>query len=245
MNPSYADWVALGALTGMVVLLARRAQTVDDAARMLTACAAAGALALAFGRAGYALLNLDYFREHAGELISARSPGFAAMPALLGGFAGWLATGRRIPPGDAILTATLIGVGASLGCAQAGCGYGREVYWQDGGLGWLVRADLPDAYTLTNPRLPTQALTAAWLIAGAVAVGVAARRRGLGPAPMLVAYVVVTCLGDAMIEGWRADPVPTWLGARAPIWLDIGVSTLAIGLGFATMNFARLRRFTP
>lgn len=245
MNPSYADWVALGALTGVVALLAQRARTVDDAARLLTACVTVGAFALVLGRAGHALLNLDYFREHAGELISVRSSGFAATPALFGGFIGWLVTGRRIPAGDAILTATLIGVGACLGCAQSGCGYGREVFWQDGGLGWLLRADLPDAYTLSNPRLPTQALTAAWLIASALTVWAVALRRAPGATWALPAYIVMVCLGDAVIEGWRADPMPVWLGARGPMWLNVGVSTLAIGCAFATMIFVRLRRLTP
>lgn len=186
-----------------------------------------------------------YFSERAGDLLSTRSPGYAAMPTLLGGSVGWFVMRRRIPGIDLALAATLIGVGACLGCAREGCGYGREVFWQDGGLGWLVRADLPDAYTLSNPRWPTQTVTAVWLVACACATALLARRREPHSLIPVAAFVVMVCLGDLGIELLRADPVPIWLGLRAPVWLNMGVSTLEMALGFATILFVRPRRLAP
>lgn len=63
MNPTYSDWVALGALAGLLIMLVRRAHSAEDAARLLFACVVIGALGLGFGRLGYGLLNLEVLQR--------------------------------------------------------------------------------------------------------------------------------------------------------------------------------------
>lgn len=164
------------------------------------------------------------------------APGLQAHAALLG---GWLAHAgirrmRRsdLPPLPAwglILLAGLIGVGASIGCIPNACGYGHEVFWTNGGdrtVGWALRVDWPDAYTISNPRWPTQGFAALgiMLLMGAVWV---VRRKASAALPLWLAACAVADFG---LQFLRADAMPLWLGLRAEQGLDGALLLITVGV---------------
>ena len=183
------------------------------------------------GRAGYVLLNLDYFQEHLNEIVSTASPGLWGHTVIVGALAGWLIARqmRQAPPSPIYLVfATLTGIGASAGCIPVGCAYGREVFWTDGWL-WQLRVDWPDAYLIDNPRLPTQLFMIAWLALCLIVMCVAYARhlRVAQKGWALALWVMLFAIGDFAIQFARADAMPTLGPLRAAQWADV----LFIALG--------------
>jgi prolipoprotein diacylglyceryltransferase len=186
-----------------------------------------GFVSLIFGRALYVALHWNYFQENTREIISLA--GLSEHGALVGFFIGFWVFGKRErrilnlkaikydPIADAQLLIPLVGIAASLGCIPNGCAYGREVFWTDG-LWWLLRADLPDAYGISNPRLPTQLFMAGWLLFVTSAIFFASLRgrselKVQSSQPLstfnLLLFTVLT--GDFLIQFARADET-IWLG---------------------------------
>jgi prolipoprotein diacylglyceryltransferase len=138
--------------------------------RLFSAALFIAGSAMLAGRAAYVLIHWEYFSEHRAEVI-----GFAGLSehgAIAGGMAAYLILRRAVHPPPAHLGSVcsaafaLVAIAASLGCIEAGCAYGREVFWQTDGeasLAWQMRVDWPDAYQVRNPRWPTQVLMAAWM----------------------------------------------------------------------------------
>ena len=217
---TYTLTIALGALIGGLWALwpARRSwQELSRAVNGLLLVALGG---LALGRTGYVLLNGDYFREHMDEVLSLASPGYCEQAAIIGGLAGWAISRRlrqAITAPALVVLATLIGIGASLGCVSHGCAYGREVFWTDGWL-WQLRADWPDAYTINNPRLPTQLFMLAWLVACLAITRWRGRAGGMRIAGL---WLVLFAVGDFSIEFLRIDATPILGSLRAGQWADI------------------------
>jgi prolipoprotein diacylglyceryltransferase len=228
-------------------------------ARIFSVALITAVFALAFGRAGYVLLNWDYFSEHTIEIVSLT--GLLEHGALVGGALGAACAMRLYPnalrPSHIASAAIVIGIAASIGCIPSGCAYGREVFWQDGANspGWLLRVDWPDAYGVNNPRWPTQALLAGWLFAGTAILVVVTRWQGgkvtdgasnrsvtLSPLhPSSFDYrsggsgqalVILFALGDFFIQFLRADPAITLGGLRIYQWFDLALGMLA-AFGFA------------
>ncbi len=139
---------------------------------MLNACIFASVAALVVGRIGFVLQHRDYFSQNPSDIISlTRATGYSASVALVAAcFVGWFYL-RRKPQVQfvwLVRVMAFVGVGASIGCINHGCGYGPEVWPDSLPLLWHISADLPDAYGVTNPRLPIQLMFAIWLLLGLI-----------------------------------------------------------------------------
>lgn len=234
--------------------------------------------ALAFGRAGYVALHWEYFREHPDEIFSLA--GLSEHGAIVGGAIAycvlrltsyvscnsqffprsWLAVGFVGSGIGTILNPQFIlaGIAASIGCIPNGCAYGREVFWQTDGehsLAWLLHADWPDAYSINNPRWPTQAFLALWLAAVGASWAILTRKRRetrgqgdggfpLSPCPLVtlspIALVTLSfAAGDFLIQFLRGDPAPMFAGLRIYQWLDLIL--LASAVAILTRSAGRIR----
>jgi prolipoprotein diacylglyceryltransferase len=209
--------------------------------------------ALAFGRAGYVALNWDYFREHPAEIASLT--GLSEHAAIVGAVIGyWLLVKACQPTTNNQCTLTIaflmIVLAASLGCISNGCAYGREVFWQSDGehsLAWLLHADWPDATLVNNPRWPTQALLATWMIVGGAVLLILTRRQGdratertpdrlVTMSPLHLHLVILFAAGDFLVQFLRGDAALMPGGLRVYQWFDAALAGLA-----ATLLIARRR----
>lgn len=208
--------------------------------------------ALTFGRAGYVALHWEYFRERADEMLSLA--GLSEHGAVWGGALGLLLALRAVRFAPPALVRqwlppalSLVGIAASVGCIPNGCAYGREVFWQMDGeysLAWLLRADWPDAYSISNPRWPTQALIASWLAATGVGWAAWTRLRasdGGHPSVLPAFGFAVLCFaaGDFLIQFLRGDPAPLLAGLRIYQWLDLGLLASVAAISALTITKAR------
>ncbi len=236
---TYTLCIGLALLAGMVVALWPLRASHERRSQALTGWLVIAGMTMAAGRAGYVLLHLDYFSEHVQEVISAASPGIWEHAAIVGAVVGWWIVRRVSRPVSGmalVVSAGLIGIGASLGCIPHGCAYGREVFWTEGWT-WALRADWPDAYTVNNPRLPTQVFMIIWLLSMILVIAVrkmrAMMRQGMSTrngttyasslasydgvvfeATLIIAWVVLFAVGDFAIQFVRADVQPTINGWR-------------------------------
>ena len=198
------------ALIGLGVLLPVAWQLLHSGdERVLTDVLIIGLLALVAGRIGYVAVHWAYFDDHRAQIVSLASPGYSEHLALLLAWSVGCKTlqAPRLTPHAFLAIATLVGIGASIGCIPSGCAFGREVFWQDGTyrLGWLIRADWPDAFGVNNPRWPTQAIMAMWLAFCYGSALLWQRRGRLAPGQMLVVWVLLFSIGDSVIQLLRAD----------------------------------------
>jgi prolipoprotein diacylglyceryltransferase len=210
-------------------------------AHMILSALLIALVALAFGRAGYVALNLDYFREHPNEIMSLI--GLSEHAAIVGAVIGyWLLVETRQPITNNQYNLTnafvFIVLAASLGCIPDGCAYGREVFWQTDGefsLAWRLRADWPDATLVNNPRWPTQALLAMWMITGGAVLLILTRRQGDRAAERLVTMsllhlVILFATGDFLVHFLRGDAALMLAGLRIYQWFDAALAGLAAAL---------------
>ncbi|MFN4293839.1 MAG: prolipoprotein diacylglyceryl transferase family protein [Thermoflexales bacterium] len=208
--------------------------------------------ALTFGRAGYVALHWEYFRERTDEMLSLA--GLSEHGAVWGGAIGLLLALRaaRFAPPALVRqwlppALSLVGIAASVGCIPNGCAYGREVFWQTDGehsLAWLLRADWPDAYSMSNPRWPTQAFMASWLAAAGVswAVWTGLRASGRGCRSVLPAVgfaILCFAAGDFLLQFLRGDLAQMWAGLRIYQWLDLGLLASAAAISALSITRAR------
>ncbi len=233
---TYSSWVILGSLAGGICILWPARRTIQNLSDTLTALLILAVAAVTAGRAGYVLLNVDYFRDHMNEIVTLASPGYWGHAAIAGGLVAWWSIGRlrrRIAPAPLIILASLIGIGASVGCIPSGCAYGREVFWTDGWL-WHLRADWPDMYSINNPRLPVQAGMAVWLAicaGSALAVLWAAHRRHLQSSIRGIAlWLTLFAIGDFSLQFLRADPMPSFGPLRIAQWADMALFICGVAL---------------
>lgn len=229
---SYTFWIGLCALAGIAWCFWQAGTSWRDRLAVVDALLLVGACALAAGRAGYIALNAAYFAERPAEITLAPAAGISEHAAIVGMLIGWrLSRQLKKPhPLSVAALASLIGIGASIGCISNACAYGHEVFWTDGML-WHLRVDWPDAYWRSNPRLPMQVLMAAWLI---VCVAIPAiTSRGRGTAHPLILWTLLFSAGDFVLQFGRADTTSTLLGLRMHQGLDIGLFALGLGLGVA------------
>jgi prolipoprotein diacylglyceryltransferase len=189
--------------------------------RLFSAALFIAGSAMLAGRAAYVLIHWEYFSEHRAEVI-----GFAGLSehgAIAGGMAAYLILRRAVHPPPAHLGSVcsaafvLVAIAASLGCIEAGCAYGREVFWQTDGeasLAWQMQVDWPDAYQVRNPRWPTQVLMAAWMAGCGLVLWLAKAR-----AP----EVLVPCfaIGDFGWQFLRGDSAALLGPFRIYQWLDL------------------------
>jgi hypothetical protein len=161
-----SDYALALAAAAVVGLFVARRLTGAPWLRLIDLHLGVAVAAVVVGRVGFAVVNAEWFAEHPAVLVDfAAAPGLHGLSALAGAAVVALATRRQRA---VAFTMCLVGVAASLNCIGLGCGAGREVFWTDGALLWLLRVDWPDAMGVRNPRLPTQLFAAAWLAACAV-----------------------------------------------------------------------------
>ena len=200
----YSALIGAGVLLPLAWQLLR---THDE--RVLTEVLIVGLLALAAGRVGYVAIHWSYFDEHREQIMSLASPGYSEHLALLVAWGAGRGAWSVLRPTPHVLLAivTFVGIGASIGCIPNGCAFGREVFWQNGvnSLGWLIRADWPDAFGVNNPRWPTQSLMAAWLVFCFGSALFWQRRGRLAAKQMLTVWVLLFSIGDSVIQLLRAD----------------------------------------
>ncbi len=227
---SYTFWIGLCALPGLAWCVWRTGASWRDRLRVIDALLLIGACALAAGRAGYIALNAAYFVERPAEITLAPAAGISEHAAIVGMLVGWWLSGRlkRPHPMSFVALASLVGIGASIGCISNACAYGHEVFWTDG-IMWHLRVDWPDAYWIGNPRLPAQILTAAWLIV-CIAIPAVASLRTRGTVHLLIIWTLLFSAGDFVLQFGRADPTSMLLGLRIQQVLDIGLFALALSL---------------
>ena len=173
------------------------------------------------GRAAYVLIHWEYFSEHRAEVIG--FTGLSEHGAIAGGMAAYLILRRAVHPPPAHLGSVcsaafaLVAIAASLGCIEAGCAYGREVFWQTDGeasLAWQMRVDWPDAYQVRNPRWPTQVLMAAWMAGCGLVLWLAKAR---APEVLLPCFAI----GDFGWQFLRGDSAALLGPFRIYQWLDL------------------------
>ncbi len=225
---SYTFWIGLCALPGIAWCLWHGGASWRDRLHIVDALLLIGVCALAAGRAGYIALNATYFAERPAEVTLAPAAGISEHAAIAGMLVGWRLSSRMKRPHPVSLAAlaSLVGIGASIGCISNACAYGREVFWTDGIL-WHLRADWPDAYSMSNPRLPTQILMAAWLVV-CVAIPIVASLRTKGAAHPLLIWTLFFSAGDFVLQFGRADATMMFFGLRVQQGLDMGLFVLAI-----------------
>lgn len=225
-----------------LILALRKCNTLAQVLTILQACILASIAAIVAGRLGFILLQFDYFQDHLNESIKLlQTPGLSEHTALLaGGWVGWHYLRPRQPNQFEDLGHIMlwIGIGAALGCIETGCGYGIEVWPTDHALAWAISVDWPDAYTVSNPRLPTQMLLALWLLTNvcsfhAICPNVTNTRADsvkstypfiiLKPIIGQFRWLLWFATGDLVIQFMRADPTPMLWHLRAPQCLDIAI----------------------
>ena len=202
--------------------------------RILTAALVVGIATLVAGRLGYIAMHWNFFSANREQIVSLMSPGYSEHLALLAGWGAACLASRVLQlKAHALLlvsAATLIGIGASVGCIAPGCAYGREVFWQDGtqALGWLLRVDWPDAFGVRNPRWPTQLLMVIWLCVDWVLVWVLHHRQGLKTAPLVWIWLLAFALGDSAIQLLRADETLFMRNIRIEQYFDVILFILSL-----------------
>ena len=238
---NYTTWVGIFGAIGLLLAL-RKCNTLAQGLAILQACILASIAAIMAGRLGFILLHFDYFQDHLHESIKLmQTPGLSEHAALLaGGWAGWRYLRPRQPDQFWGLACIVmwVGIGASLGCIEAGCGYGLEVWPTDHALAWAISVDWPDAYTISNPRLPTQIMLALWLLINVCsfhAIGPSVCDTGADSVKSTNPFIILKPLigqfswllwfatGDLVIQFMRADPAPMLWYLRAPQCLDITI----------------------
>ncbi|MGQ9903755.1 MAG: prolipoprotein diacylglyceryl transferase family protein [Anaerolineae bacterium] len=227
---SYTFWIGLCALLGVAWCFWQAGGSWRDRLSVVDALLLVGVCTLAAGCAGYIALNAAYFAEQPAEITLTPAAGIAEHAAVVGMLIGWQLSKRlrRPHPLSMAALASLVGIGASIGCISNACAYGREVFWTDGIL-WHLRVDWPDAYWTSNPRLPTQTLMAAWLVM-CIAIPAVPSFRGKGAPHPLILWTVLFSAGDFILQFGRADPASTLLGLRSGQVLDIALFAVGSGL---------------
>ncbi len=230
--PSFTALMALALSAGLILtwIQARRiglSQT--DVFDALLAGVFTGILT---ARSGYVVEHWDYFRDHTDEIVQVWQGGLSWYGGLLGGMigvAGFSAWRRLCTRAvfDALTPGLMAGVALGwLGCHLAGVAYGREIF--PGDRWWFLAADLPDIYRLSNPRIATQLLGAAW---GALCfvVAMASLRSSLVTRYSTFAVTMILYSAGMFLLGFaRGDVVPMIGAWRMDQVMDAGIVIVGI-----------------
>lgn len=193
------------------------------------ALAAAGGGLLA-GRATYVAANWAYFHNHRAEALQVWQGGLSAPGALVGALIAVfiLCRVRRIDPRpllDALAPgAAVVASCAWVGCLEAGCAWGLEV-WPGQGLLWSLSAELPDLHGLRAPRVAVQALGAGWYglsLAGILLLGRQGRAFPL--------WLLLHAAGDFGLSFLRGDLARPALGLAVAQMVDLALALVGLVL---------------
>lgn len=174
---------------------------------------------LLFGRAGYALFNVEYFMQRPEDLVALRDVGgIHGLAAWIGGaLAGWLwarATGCSLRATIALLAPVglLLAAGGWWACADRGCVWSAPVLTPPPLLRWMV-VDRPDLYHTVAPRYAIATLGALWAL---LCAGIGMLWRG-----HVLFCVSFYAIGVALLSSLRADPVVKLVGLRLDVLLHL------------------------
>lgn len=220
MSVGYAVWVMVGVLAAMLAAWWQPSSVAvpANARQALSLAAFAGAVLGAFGLQ----LPADVLGWHAPPPPGVHADPLGGRTVLGGLLGGWLAVELmkkvarvRVPTGGdfALPLALALGFGR-LGCIAAGCCAGVVC---DPGL--LAMADVDG-----TPRVPTQAIEAAFHFAAATLLAFAAWR-GRWPTTRLPAYVAAYSCLRFVVEFWRQHP-PVLAGLTYYQWLCLALLLL-------------------
>jgi prolipoprotein diacylglyceryltransferase len=196
-------------------------------------------VALALGRLGYVVENLDYFLQNPHDVLSVRvAAGIHGSMALLGvclsvilwsrfsGHGAWTSLSWLSP------SLLLIAAGGWWACHSVGCAWGRAPEQVHATVDWLL-VELPDLYHVHAPRYPVQLMGLIWSVCCALAAHTLQRDGS--------AALGVYLAGASLLTTLRGDVVPTIGTLRMDSVVQL---TLCAALGVWSVFHVRVRRIT-
>lgn len=249
---AFTAWIAGAVAVATVIILAVALCRHEKLLPWLDAAVGAVVGGVIGARAVHVWLNWDYFSANTDQITALSSGGLDWHGAVMGGLlaAILVAFVRRVSPialTDAFALVLPIAAAAGwLACAAANSAYGVEVPTLADYPSWLV-IESPDVYGIIAPRLNLLPLALALCTALLVIVGVFTAL-GWFSGSRLWLVLALFGIGMALIDFFRAEYVPLWLGHRADQILDLAVAFAAILLfaiistGRRKVGFSQFRR---
>lgn len=180
---------------------------------------------LAIGRIVFVLAQWEFFAEHTRQALRVWEGGLSAQGTAAGALLilGW--QDRRAAGGSGggarlerfVAPFLIMQTAAWLGCALAGCAYGRPLdlaRWPA-----LARFDWPDLYGVFLPRIPVQGLGVLFSLA-LLGVSTWLQRRPHAPGLIVGLALLLGGLGDGALQLLRGDEAWFWWNGRAALWAD-------------------------
>lgn len=180
------------------------------------------------GRALFVWGNSDYFRANPQEAWQIGLGGVNYHGVVITGilvFALWQRGCRqdvRAQLGAAAWPLVAWSLAGWLACYLEGCAYGQVAT-----LGWFS-ANLPDSYGVFAVRVQTQLLGAGWSGFVGVVLAVGWWRGRVSDHTLFGWVMFLLCLGRAVINIWRGDPMPQWHTIRWDTLADAFLALLAL-----------------
>jgi len=238
---SYTFLLSLGLLlsVGLVAYRVRRRPATRPAG-WLDGIVAGLLPALLTGRAGYVLVNWDYFRTHLNESWRLWQGGLSYHAALLGGVLGvalWCRRQGCSLPAYADLLAPAAALWSAFGwaaCWLEGCAYGRETF-----LGPLA-ADLPDNFGVYAVRYQTQVTGLAFSLLALALFWLWRQKLPPGAGFWLVATILSG--SRALVSLYRADLQPLLGPVTVTTIVDTFLATFSLAGLLVTYHFRSPRQ---
>ncbi len=198
--------------------------------QVLATHAAAGLMALLFGRAIFVAQNWVFFAAQPAQSVAlAAIPGIAGQGALIGWLLAVVGFRKMRPVSTPALWAglpLLIGAAVALGCIPNGCLFGRELAWTD--RFWFLRVDWPDTYLIRNPRWPAQLILACWF-GFMMIVLFMSRTRTDRDRYLATAATIAGILLIRPVQGENGGDLSSF---RFDVWLDVAILCASLALAF-------------
>ena len=238
--PVYSLMLTLALVIALVLSFRRapycRAQIIDTGIGALFG-------AVIGARLEYVALSWDYFALHMDEITRWDAGGLGWHGAVIGGLVGvWLiGRWRGVDPHWLLArfawVIPLAALGAWIGCAAAGCGYGREVDTLANYPDWLVW-ESRDVYGNFVPRFSTARFG---VIVGLVTAGIGLLARGERRFWLMLAVVSAGMFAIGFV---RADASPMIAGLRVDQVLDALMFVWAVQRTLTTENTESTEKMT-
>jgi phosphatidylglycerol:prolipoprotein diacylglycerol transferase len=237
--------MVLGLIAGTIASLSEARRRHIRSALVLDAILAAIVLGVIAARLGYVLINWVYYQEHTAEIARLWLGGLSWQAGLVGGSCGaWLIARRHSPP---LLILDLLAIGTALGVCFGWIGsylsataYGKELF--PGQPFFFLSIDAPDWYGLTNPRMPTQIIGAAWALLLFLLLWLT-RKQVWRAGTRYWLFVAAYSLGAFVLAFTRGDDLPIVGGWRIDQILD-ALLFCSAALALTCLRLAR-RSITP
>jgi phosphatidylglycerol---prolipoprotein diacylglyceryl transferase len=229
---AFTAWIALGVVIGIGVVIGMAIHRRQRLMPWLDAVTNAVVGGVIGARAFHVWLNWSYFSAHPDQIVSFQNGGLDWHGAVVGGLLGALLVGfasrtALSPLLDAFALALPVGAMAVwLACAAANSAYGLEVATLADFPPWLV-IESPDVYGIVAPRLNLPPIGIGLAVVVLIVVVAATVYDWLAGLRLWLALALYS-LGMALIDFFRAEYVPIWLGRRSDQILDLSLALAAI-----------------